>query len=165
MVFSLCLRVKSTEQIILCFRKSLPGIRVLSQVRLSLLIRFPSYYEMHIFPAVFLDITDQFIISVFVGQPLYHVRVKHICASAVPDGEHLLESIPMTVPVVPTGGAVASSICSSSTRQPTGYSWRNRSSTSLFSTWRTSLPCAVAGKIAEQDFSHGLVLLPDEPQP
>ena len=42
-----------------------------------------------------------------------------------------ISSTPLTVPFVPIGGACTSSICTSSTLQPTGYSRRRRSTVSL----------------------------------
>ena len=45
---------------------------------------------MHIFLAVLLDENHQLIEVALVGQPLHHVRIKHVRQAGVLDGEDLL---------------------------------------------------------------------------
>ena len=45
---------------------------------------------MHIFLAVLLDENHQLIEVALVGQPLHHVRIKHVRQAGVPDAEDLL---------------------------------------------------------------------------
>ena len=76
-------------------------------------------------------------------------------------------STPRKVPLVPMGGAYGSSIWSSSTRHPTGYSTvslrRNCMVGHLLS--GPGLESTVAGEVAEQDFPLVLEFSPDEAQP
>ena len=77
--------------------------------------------------------------------------------------------MPMTVPLVPIGGACVSSIWSSSTRVP-GVYWLGGHGGLLVKSlaWKfllsrpTIAECSVARQIAEQDFPSGLVLITDE---
>ena len=77
--------------------------------------------------------------------------------------------MPMTVPLVPIGGACVSSIWSSSTRVP-GVYWLGGHGGLLVKSlaWKfllsrpTIAECSVARQIAEQDFPSGFVLITDK---
>src|SRR5699024_10004018 len=79
-----------------------------------------------------------------------------------------VSSTPLTVPFVPTGGAWTSSIRTSSTRVPTGYSRRMRSTISLlgnFMVHTSILESRGTGQILQQDLALRFIFAADESQP
>src|SRR5699024_8731012 len=71
-----------------------------------------------------------------------------------------VSSTPLTVPFVPTGGACTSSICTSSTRVPAGYSRRMLSTISLlgnFMAHTSVLESRGTGQILQQNLAFHFV--------
>src|SRR5699024_781451 len=78
-----------------------------------------------------------------------------------------VSSTPLTVPFVPTGGAWTSSIRTSSTRVPAGYSRRMRSTISLlgnFMVHTSILESRGTGQILQQDLALRFIFAADEAQ-
>ena len=67
-----------------------PTIEVVDSIYSLCLRLFSVQNELNIISLILFDVADQLIISVFVGDTLDDMRVEHICASTVPDGEYLL---------------------------------------------------------------------------
>src|SRR5699024_10664165 len=79
-----------------------------------------------------------------------------------------VSSTPLTVPFVPAGGACASSIRTSSTRVPTGYSRRMRSTISLLGNCMADtsiLERRGTGQVLKQDLALRFIFAPDKAQP
>src|SRR5699024_7402904 len=78
-----------------------------------------------------------------------------------------VSSTPLTVPFVPAGGACTSSIRTSSTRVPAGYSRRTRSTISLLGNFMAHTPVLESrgtGQVLQQNLAFHLVFAADEAQ-
>src|SRR5699024_5631616 len=79
-----------------------------------------------------------------------------------------VSSTPSTVPFVPAGGACTSSICTSSTRVPAGYSRRMLSTISLLGNFMVHTPILESrgpGQILQQDLALRFIFAADKSQP